>query len=309
MRCMVTGGAGFIGGHLAERLVAEGHEVSVVDNLSTGRRDNAPDAAKLHEMDINAPALSGVFEEARPEIVFHQAAQVNVRKSVEDPAFDARQNILGSINLLECAKASGVRKIVYASSGGACYGEPETLPADEDTPIRPLCQYGASKYTVEKYVELYGRLYGLDYTVLRYANVYGPRQDPHGEAGVVAIFSELLLQGNRPRIFGDGTKTRDYVFVKDVVEANILSMDKGSGGVYNVGTGQRTTDTDIYEAVRAATGARAEAIYEDFRPGEVKHICLDNARIRRELGWAPTVGFAQGVEEAVAFYRVKLGMT
>nr|HRU07492.1 NAD-dependent epimerase/dehydratase family protein [Candidatus Brocadiia bacterium] len=245
MRCLVTGGAGFIGSNIARRLLALGHTVHIVDNLSTGKTSNIPPAALFDNLDINAPELRDVIALAKPDVIFHEAAQVNVRKSVEDPAYDARQNVLGSINLLEAARAAKVAKIIYASSGGACYGEPARLPATEDTPVNPLCPYGASKYCVEKYVELYGRLHGQRYTILRYANVYGPGQDPHGEAGVVAIFCEALLQGKQPRIFGDGTKTRDYVYIDDVVQANILAMTAGDGRAYNVGSGVRTTDTQV----------------------------------------------------------------
>ena len=308
MRCLVTGGAGFIGGHIAERLVAEGHEVSVVDNLSTGKVGNVPDGAELFEMSLNDAALADVFQKTRPERVFHLAAQVNVRRSVEDPAYDAEQNILGSARLLEAARACGIGKFIYTSSGGACYGEPENIPAPEDTPIRPLCPYGLSKYCVEQYVKLYGRLHGMRNTTLRYANVYGPRQDPHGEAGVVAIFSETMLRGETPRIFGDGTKTRDYVYVADVVEANLLAIEKGDGGSYNVGTGRQITDRQIYENIRDAIGCDIPVIYEDFRPGEVMHIALDNSLIRRELGWSPQVTFEEGIRRAVAYYRRKLGI-
>lgn len=299
MRCMVTGGAGFIGGCLARRLAGEGHEVHVVDNLSTGRRENVPDGARLHVVDLNDPALGAAFEEAAPEIVFHLAAQVNVRRSVEDPAFDAMQNVLGTARVVECARAAGADKVVYASSGGACYGQPERLPANEDTPVRPLCPYGASKFAGEKYVELFGRLHGGRWTVLRFANVYGPGQDPHGEAGVVAIFADMMSRGERPRIFGDGSKTRDYVYVEDVVEANVLAMEKGDGQAYNVGTGLPTSDQEVFEAVRDAAGCDMKPTYEDFRTGEVMHIRLDVSRIARDLGWAPKTAFEEGVRRTV----------
>ena len=308
MRCLVTGGAGFIGGHLAERLVADGHEVCVVDNLSTGVRENVPEGAELFEIGLNDPGLAEAFEKAHPEFVFHLAAQVNVRRSVDDPAYDAEQNILGSARLLECCRSTGIEKFIYTSSGGACYGEPETIPAPEDTPVRPLCPYGLSKYCVEQYVNLYGRLHGMRHTTLRYANVYGPRQDPHGEAGVVAIFSETMLRGEQPRIFGDGAKTRDYVYVEDVVEANLLAVEKGDGGSYNVGTGRQITDQQVYEGVRDAVGCDIPVIYEDFRPGEVMRIALDIGLIQREFGWSPEVDFEEGIPRAVAYYRQKLGI-
>jgi UDP-glucose 4-epimerase len=225
---------------------------------------------------------------------------------VEDPAGDARQNVLGSINLLECARKHSVQRFIYASTGGGVYGEPDCLPVAEDHPIRPLCPYGVSKYAVEKYLELYGRLYALRFVILRYANVYGPRQNPKGEAGVVAIFSTLMLQGRRPRIFGDGTKTRDYVFVDDVVEANLLALRRCDGGVYNVGTGRRVTDECIYQTVRAAVGMEGDPIYADFQPGEVRHICLSATRIQRAFGWTPRVSLEEGVPRAVAYYRNRL---
>ena len=309
MRCLVTGGAGFIGGHLADRLVADGHEVTVVDNLATGFRENVPARARFVDMDIADRALDQVFAESLPEIVWHHAAQANVRKSVEDPAYDARQNVLGSIHLIECVRRHAVARLVYASTGGGVYGEPDALPVTEDHPIRPLCPYGVSKYTVEKYVELYGRLHGLQYVILRYANVYGPRQNPKGEAGVVAIFSRLLLQGERPHIFGDGTKTRDYVFIEDVVRANILAMAHGTGRIYNIGTGRRVSDLEVYAAVHAAVGADVPAVHEDFKTGEVMHICLDAGRARRELGWEPRVDLNEGIRRAVAFYREQVRAT
>lgn len=306
MHCLVTGGAGFIGGHLADRLIEAGHEVVVVDDLSTGFRRNVPDAARFHEIGLNHSDLADVFSDCRPDVVFHLAAQANVRKSVEDPAYDARQNVLGSINLFECARKTSVNTVIYSSTGGGVYGEPETLPVPEDHPINPLCPYGASKFTVEKYLELYGRLYGIRYAILRYANVYGPRQNPKGEAGVVAIFSRLMLRGECPHIFGDGTKTRDYVYVDDVVRANLLALEKPDGNVYNVGTGKQASDEQVYRAIRDAVGCDATAIYDDFQPGEVRHISLDTSRIRSRLGWRNEVSFDEGIERAVEFYRRQL---
>ena len=303
MRVLVTGGAGFIGSHVADRYIELGHEVAVIDDLSTGRKANLNPKAKFYEKSICDDDLMEVFKDFAPEVVNHHAAQVNVRRSVEDPAYDARVNVIGSINLYRCAAESGCGKVVYISSGGACYGEPEKIPADEDTPVHPLCPYGCSKYAAEKYLELYSKLYGFRYTVLRYANVYGPRQDPHGEAGVVAVFSQLLLAGKTPNIFGDGSKTRDYVFVKDVVEANVLALDGGDGRAYNVGTGRETTDDEIFEAVRKAVGADIQAVHTDFREGEVRHIALDASRLRSELGWTPCISLEAGVPSTVEYQR------
>jgi UDP-glucose 4-epimerase len=305
MRILVTGGAGFIGSHVADRYVELGHEVAILDDLSSGKAENVNRRAKLFRMSLLDERLSEVFDEFQPELVSHHAAQVNVRRSVGAPEFDATVNVVGSVRLFHAAVIHRCGKVIYASSGGACYGDPPRLPAPEDTPVRPLCPYGLSKYVAEKYLQLYGALNGLRFTVLRYANVYGPRQDPHGEAGVVAIFSELLLAGKRPTIFGDGSKTRDYVFVSDIVEANVLALEAGDGGVYNVGAGREVSDDRIFEAVRDAVGAKIQAIHSDFRAGEVRRIALDASCIRLELGWRPRVALEQGVPKAVEFYWAK----
>lgn len=303
MRCMVTGGSGFIGGHLARRLAADGHEVHAVARFSSGRRHNLPPAVRLHEAGLNSPALQDAFAEARPEIVFHLAAQASLRRSVEDPVSDAEQNVLGTVRLLECARAAGVGKVVYASSGGTCYGQPERLPAEEDALPSPLSPYGVSKYAGEKYVEMYGRLHGMRWTALRFANVYGPGQDPRGNTMVISIFCRMMLQGERPRIYGDGSKTRDYVYVDDAVDALTLAMDRGDGRAYNVGAGRPISDRELFEAVRDALGADIEPIYEEWRAGDVMHIYLDTARIKNELGWTPKTPFAEGVRRAVEQFR------
>ena len=303
MRILVTGGAGFIASHLVDRYIELGHEVAVIDNLFTGREQNLNPRAKFYKKSICDDDLMNTFTDFAPEILNHHAAQVNVRRSVENPSHDAKINILGSLNLYRCAVAAECRKIVYASSGGAMYGNPEMIPADEQTPANPLCPYGCSKYAAEKYLQLFGRLYNISFTTLRYANVYGPRQDPHGEAGVVAVFSQLLFAGKRPSIFGDGSKTRDYVFVKDIVEANLLAIDRGDGRAYNVGTGRRTSDDEIFAAIRRAVGVDIEPIHTDFRPGEVRHVALDASRIKNELGWQATTPLEEGIASAVDYYR------
>jgi UDP-glucose 4-epimerase len=303
MRILVTGGAGFIGSHVTDRYVALGHEVAALDNLSTGQRANLNPKCRFYEMSLMDPRLEETLLQFAPDVISHHAAQVNVRRSVEDPVFDAQMNVLGSIRLFQAAAKARCAKVIYASSGGACYGEPARIPADEETPVRPLCPYGASKYAAEKYLELFGNLYGVRTTVLRYANVYGPRQDPHGEAGVVAVFSQLLLAGRSPQIFGDGTKTRDYVFVQDIVEANVLALAVGDGRVYNVGTGRQVSDDEVYRTVRDALEAKVEAVHTDFRKGEVRHIALDASRLRRELGWKPAVSFEEGMAQTAAWYR------
>jgi len=307
MRILVTGGAGFIGSHVADRFIELGHEVAILDDLSTGKPENVNPRAKLFRMSLLDERLAGVFDEFRPEIVSHHAAQVNVRRSVDAPEFDATVNVVGSVRLFQAAAAHGCGKVIYASSGGACYGDPPKLPAREDTPVRPLCPYGVSKYAAEKYLELFGLLNEMRFTVLRYANVYGPRQDSHGEAGVVAIFSELLLAGKTPTIFGDGSKTRDYVFVSDIVQANVLALEAGDGGAYNVGTGREVSDDQVFAAVRDAVGVKIEAVHSEFRKGEVQRIALDASRIRNDLGWRPRVTIEQGIPKAVEFYRAKRG--
>jgi UDP-glucose 4-epimerase len=303
VKILVTGGAGFIASHVSDRLLALGHEVSIVDNLSTGKRANLPQAAKFHEVDIRDAALSDVFAADRPEVVIHHAAHADVTRSVRDPQYDASVNVLGSLNLLECCRSHGARKFIYASTGGALYGEPKYIPADEAHPIDPLSPYGVSKHVVEQYLFTYRANHGLEYTVLRYPNVYGPRQDPHGEAGVVAIFSLLLLTGKQPVIFGDGTKTRDYCNVADIVEANVLALGSPLSGTYNLGRGLEVSDLEVFEAVRAAVGSKTEPTYSPVRPGEVEHIALDASKAERELGWRWKIGLTDGVATAVDHYR------
>jgi UDP-glucose 4-epimerase len=306
VKILVTGGAGFIASHISDRFLDLGHEVAIVDSLVTGKRENLPQSARFHEMDVRDPALDTVFAAEMPEVVCHHAAQMDVRKSVADPMYDADVNLLGTLNLLECCRRHGTRKVVYAGTGGAMYGEAVYLPADEDHPVNPLSPYGVSKHTVEHYLYTYRANHGLEFTVLRYPNVYGPRQDPHGEAGVVAIFSLQMLQGQTPTIFGDGTKTRDYCYVGDIVQGNELALDRGDGGIYNLGRGIEVSDFEIFAAVRDAVGSRVEPAYAPARPGEVEHIALDAGLAEKEIGWHWTVGLADGVEQAVRFYRGKL---
>jgi len=308
LKILVTGGAGFIASHVADRLIADGHEVVIIDNLATGNRENVNPRATFYETDVtDKKGLAEIFAKEKPDIVDHHAAQIDVRRSVREPAFDASVNILGSINIIDNCVRHGVKKMIYISSGGAIYGEPEYIPVDEKHPVIPMCQYGISKHTVEHYLELAHALDGLTYTVLRYANVYGPRQDPRGEAGVVGIFSENILNGLDCVIFGDGSKTRDYVYVDDVVEANVIAMEKGDNEAFNIGHGVETTDFEVFDAVRKALNADVEPKYEDKRKGEIDRICLSADKAKAVLGWEPKVGFEEGVEHAAAFYRKKLG--
>ncbi|HET7225344.1 MAG TPA: NAD-dependent epimerase/dehydratase family protein [Candidatus Eisenbacteria bacterium] len=302
MRILVTGGAGFIGSNVADGLLARGHEVAVLDNLSTGFREFVPRGVPWFEADVlDGAALERAFQTFRPEVVCHHAAQIDVRRSVTDPVFDARVNILGGLELLRACTRHEVRKVVYASTGGAIYGEGRTLPATEQHPINPEAPYGASKHALEHYLYLWKLLFGLDYTVLRYPNVYGPRQNPHGEAGVNAIFIGLMLEGKRPRIFGTGEQVRDYLYVDDVVAANVLALDRAGGEILNLGTGVGTSVLDIFRELQALLGFDGEPVFEPARPGEIQRITLDATRAREQLGWGWTVGFREGLARTIAW--------
>ena len=290
MRAIVTGGAGFIGSHVVEGLLARGDDVHVLDDLSKGTRENVAAGATLHVADIRQP--NEVFDAVRPEAVVHLAAQADVRVSVERPDFDADVNVLGTVRILEAARRHGAR-IVFASSGGAGYGECDG-PAPEDAPLRPLAPYGTSKVCGEEYLATWNRLYGTTHVSLRLGNVYGPRQEPHGEAGVVAIFMGLLRQGGTPKIFGDGSQTRDYVYAGDVARATLASLAR-QGGVFNLGTGRATSVVELYELCRKTAGSDAEARFEAERPGDLRHSLLDVSRAGRELGWRPEVSLEDGL--------------
>ena len=300
MRILVTGGAGFIGSNVADRFVELGHEVAVFDDLSSGFREFVPAKAKFYEGDLrSADDVERAIADFHPEVVDHHAAQIDVRRSVSDPVFDATTNILGGLRMLESCTRHGVKKVVYASTGGALYGEGRQLPATEDHPVNPEAPYGASKHTLEHYLYIWKLLHGLDYTALRYPNVYGPRQNPHGEAGVNAIFIGLMLEGKRPKIFGTGEQVRDYLFVSDVVEGNVLALTKGSGEMVNLGTGVGTSVLDIVRDLNAILGTNIEPIFEAARPGEIQRIYLDATRAKQVLGWAPTVPFLEGLRRTV----------
>ncbi|MFA6461403.1 MAG: NAD-dependent epimerase/dehydratase family protein [Candidatus Woesearchaeota archaeon] len=297
-KVLVTGGAGFIGSHIVDLLIRKGYSVVIVDNLSTGNKKNINSQAKFYLLDLtNLDLLRKVFIEEKPQFVYHVAAQVNVRKSVNDPIFDAKTNILGSINVLECCKEFKVEKIIYSSSGGACYGEPEYLPCDETHPVNPMCQYGITKHTVEHYLYLYHKLYGLNYVILRYANVFGPRQDPSGEAGVVSIFIEQIKSNKVCKIFGDGEQTRDYVYVEDVARANLLALEKMTiSRMFNLGTGIPTSVNQIFFLLQELTHKGSK---EHVSPvlGEIKDIHLDYSLAEKELGWKPTMGLKEGLSK------------
>jgi len=306
MRVLVTGGAGFIGSNLVDRLIEKGADVSVVDNLLTGFERNINPRAKFYKVDVrDRDRLREIFESERPEYVHHLAAQMDVRRSVEEPTFDAENNILGGLNVITSSLESGVKKIIYASTGGAVYGEPQYLPVDERHPVNPICQYGISKHTVEHYLYLYRYLYGLNYTVLRYPNVYGPRQNPKGEAGVNAIFIGMMLEGRTPTIFGDGKQLRDYVYVDDVVEANLLAMEKGDGEIYNIGSGIGISVNKIYSMLSEILSFDKPPIYAPPRLGEIQKVYLDSSKAQGELGWKPRVNFEDGLRKTIAWFRSK----
>ncbi|HEY1276825.1 MAG TPA: NAD-dependent epimerase/dehydratase family protein [Thermoleophilaceae bacterium] len=303
MRTLVTGGAGFIGSNLADALVGRGDKVTVLDDLSTGKRENLNGGAEMVDVDVrDAEAVVALCERLRPEVIFHLAAQIDVRKSVADPALDARINVEGTINVLRAAMACGSR-VVNTSTGGAIYGEGQVIPAPEDHPVAPEAPYGLSKFCAEQYCELFTRLHGLSTVSLRYGNVFGPRQDPLGEAGVVAIFCGKLLEGGRPTVFGDGLQTRDYVYVDDVVEANLLAAESQAGGPINIGRGEEVSVLDIVSALAANAGADFTPEHAPERPGEVRRIALDPARAKAELGWQANVGLEEGLERTLASLR------
>ncbi len=291
-----------------DALLARGDQVTVFDNLTTGKRENLEQAlgngAELVEGDVRDPdAVAAAAERAKPEVVFHLAAQIDVRKSMEDPAYDARVNVEGSINVLQAARSAGVRRVVNTSTGGAIYGEAQQIPAPESHPNAPEAPYGQSKYAAEGYVELFQRLHGLSGVSLRYGNVYGPRQDPLGEAGVIAIFCGRLKSGERPTVFGDGLQTRDYIHVDDVVRANLAAAESGATGPINIGTGVEGTVLELIEALAPHAHADFSPDHQPERPGEVRHIAIDSSRARDELGWEAQIRLPEGIEQTLASYE------
>jgi UDP-glucose 4-epimerase len=302
MKVLVTGGAGFIGSHVTDRLIEAGVDAVVLDNLTSGKRESVHPRARLYEADLCGDGIRPLLEQERFDCIVHHAAQMNVRRSVDDPVFDARVNILGSLNLLQAALATGVKKFVFASTGGAIYGEQLTFPADETHQTCPMSPYGVAKLAVEKYLAFYEAVHGLPHTILRYANVYGPRQDPHGEAGVVAIFSQRLLAREPALINGDGEQTRDFIYVEDVVRANVLAVTTDLRGIYNVGTGIETSVNALYACVaKHANGTQAPR-HGPAKAGEQRRSVLDCRKLQAATDWTPTVSLDEGLRRTVAFF-------
>ena len=303
MKILVTGGAGFIGSHVADAFIDQGHEVVIVDNLSMGRMENINPRAKFVKMNIQDAEIVELFEKEKFDVVNHHAAQMDVRLSVADPIFDANNNILGTINLLQAAVKNGVKKFMFISSGGAIYGEHDYFPADEEHPTRPLSPYGITKLTGEKYIHFYHHVYDLNFVILRYANIYGPRQSPTGEAGVVAIFSSRMLNGEQATVNGDGLQTRDYVFVGDVVNANLKALDYDSNDYFNIATGIETDVNELFHQLNHLTNANAKDIHGPAQPGEQLRSVLNIQKAKKLLNWIPQVSLNEGLAQTVEFFK------
>ncbi len=303
MRILVTGGAGFIASHVVDALIQKGHQVSIIDNLYSGKLENINSSADFHKLDIGDPAVHSLVATFKPEIVIHHAAQMDVRKSVSDPLFDANVNVLGSLNLLEACRTHGVKKVIFSSTGGAIYGEQDYFPADEEHPLRPVSPYGITKLCLEKYLFYYHVVHGMNYVILRYGNIYGPRQNPHGEAGVIAIFIKKILAGEQPVINGPGTQTRDYTYVGDVVQANLLALDYAGASVFNVGTGIETDVNQLFGMINARLGSPAREVHAEAKAGEQLRSVLSTRKISETLGWKQQVGLEEGMNLTVDWFK------
>jgi len=302
-KILVTGGAGFIGSHVADAYLAAGHAVAVVDNLVAGSKENVPAGASFHPVDIRSEELGAIFAREKPEYVAHLAAQIDVRRSLTEPLFDAEVNILGSLNVLEQSVAHGVRKFIFSSTGGAIYGDPKELPATEECPPNPKCHYATSKLAFEFYLHLYRTLYELPYAILRFPNVYGPRQSPEGEAGVCSILTGLMLRGQQPTLYGFGTPLRDYVYVGDIARAAVLALDKGDCVTLNLGSGRGTSVRELFDIIRELVGYEGEPVLAALRPGEVEQNYISGERAAAVLGWHPEVDLREGLRRTVAHIR------
>jgi UDP-glucose 4-epimerase len=308
MKVVLTGGAGFIGSHIADLLITEGHKLTVIDNLSSGKIENVPPLATFYKLDILNPSLGDILKQEAPEVIIHHAAQISVRRSVEDPMFDMEINIRGTLNLLQNAVQHNVKKFIFASTGGAIYGEQDCFPAGEEHPQRPVSPYGIGKLAAEKYLFYYWKTYGLCYTALRYSNVYGPRQDPQGEAGVVAIFTMKMLDSGSPVINGSGAQTRDFVFVRDVAQANLLAVNSNFSGELNISTASETSINELFSALRGITRSAAPEKHGTPVPGEQLRSVISCEKARQILGWSPTISLAQGLSETVRYFKEKLSL-
>ena len=301
MKILVTGGAGFIGSNIVSKLIEMGYNTVVMDNLSTGLKDYVNPVAKFYQVDINSPEVEEVFRKEKITHIIHHAAQIDVQRSIENPLFDIKSNIIGTVNLLEYAKKYNIEKIIYASSA-AVYGEPDYLPIDEKHPIKAMSPYGISKYAPEHYIKLYKDLHDIDYTILRYANVYGPRQDPKGEGGVVSIFIDKMLAGKAPIIYGDGEQTRDFIFVADIVKANIMALTAGSAKTLNISCNTQVSVNDIHGMINDILGTKTGAVYQRERKGDIKHSCLDNSNAKKYLNWQPSYNLREGLRNTIEYY-------
>ncbi len=306
MKILVTGGAGFIGSHISDALLAGGHEVHIIDDLSGGKLENIPAGTAFYELDIRSETASRLVIDHRFDVLIHHAAQMDVRKSVADPAFDADVNIIGFLSLMEAARKSGLQKVVFASTGGAMYGEPESAPQDENHPVRPVSPYGIAKFATEKYLHFYNVAYGIEYVALRYGNVFGPRQNPHGEAGVIAIFAERMLKDEPVFVNGSGEQTRDYVYVSDVVQANIAALEHDGSGVFNIGTGIETDVNHLFRQIKTLTGSTIPERHADAKPGEQMRSVLGCDRAANQLGWHPTVSIDEGLGYTVDWFSSRI---
>lgn len=303
MKILVTGGAGFIGSHIVDRLIEGGHEVHVLDSLLTGKKEYLDPRATLHTMDIRDKDVLGLFEREQFEVLIHQAAQLDVRKSVQAPGYDADINILGFLNCMEAGRLNNLKKVVFASTGGAIYGEPQYAPQDESHPLRPISPYGITKLTTEHYLYYYFNTYNILPVILRYSNVYGPRQRSDGEGGVVSIFINKMMNGEAPTIYGDGEQTRDYVFVEDVADANVLAVNLTRPGTYNIGTGFETTVNTLVDELGKQVGPECSPVFSPGRPGEQRRSVLSIEHARQELGWAPQVSFVEGLQRTIEWFK------
>ncbi len=307
MRILVTGGAGFIGSHVADALIGLGHDVHVMDDLSSGFERNVPAGATFHRADIRSTQAADLIRAHRPQVLVHHAAQMDVRRSVADPRLDASINVDGFLNLMEAGREGGLQKVVFASTGGAIYGDPEYVPQDESHPLRPLSPYGITKLVTEKYLYFYEQTHGIRFAILRYGNIYGPRQNPHGEAGVIAIFAEKMLDREQPVVNGDGSQTRDYVFVGDVVRANLAVLEHEQSGIFNVGTGVETDVVTLFRTINDYTGGHTDERHVAAKPGEQMRSVLSYAHTQQALGWQPQVSIADGLRTTVDWFKAQRG--